>query len=392
MILANHSHSDNNSIVDSTMLEKRTQKNVPVHSGHLRTLHGKFSLHWIVGILALAFALFPLAQVQAAATHPTFTEFSAPSRDFIGPVQFITAGSDGALWLTADSNVIVRISTQGAVTTTTLPSFQFNAQVITAGPDKALWFTLPNSVPGDTTARIGRLTTKGAFTSFKIPFSSLPFGITSGSDGNLYFTDQLKASIDRITPQGKITRFFFKDPNGGIPGTITTGPDGNLWFTDPNSDRIGKMTPSGQFTFFTIPNAQRGSGGGFLDAITAGPDGNVWFTIDGFSGNNALPRVGRITPAGTVTEFSLPSENDTTLLSGIATGSDGNLWFTDTVSLVGHPQVGSIVRITPTGVMTQFFTPSQPSLDLGIAAGPDGNLWFAEIVGLNNLIGRITTH
>ena len=349
-------------------------------------------MHWIIGILALAFAFFPLIQVQAAATHPTITEFNAPSRDLIGPLQFIAAGSDGALWFTADSNVIGRITTSGAVTTIQLPSFQFDAQVITTGPDKALWFTLPNSVPGDTSARIGRLTTKGAFTSFKIPFASIPFGITTGSDGNLYFTDELKPSIDRITPQGKITRFPFKDIQGGSPTSITTGPDGNLWFNDSNDGRIGKMTPAGHFTFFNVPGAQRGAGGGFLDAITAGPDRAVWFTIDGFSGNNALPQIGRITPAGTITEFPLANANDTTLLPGITTGSDGNLWFTDTIALQGFPQSGSIGRITPKGVISLFPTPSQPSFVQGIAAGADGNLWFVEVVKLNNLIGRITTH
>ena len=56
--------------------------------------------------------------------------------------------------------------------------------------------------------------------------------------------------------------------------------------------------------------------------IAAGPDGNMWFT--------ERHRIGRITPAGVITEFSegifLPFGS-----SGIAAGPDGNLWFTEPV-------------------------------------------------------------
>lgn len=329
-------------------------------------------------------------QSGSAAVQPHITEFPAPGRDFIGQVQGITAGSDGALWFVNDSNVIGRITTQGVVSTITLPQFQFNAQFITSGSDKALWFTLPNSIPGNTTAEIGRLTASGQFTAFPIPFQSIPYDITSGPDGNLYFTDKLFSYIGRITPQGKVSRISYRKKEGQFASSIriTTGPDGNLWFTNithAGGDTIGRMTPAGQFTFFPVPGEQ-GNNAGIMDAITSGPDGNLWFTIDAISGNQSMPRIGRITPGGVFTLFPVPNPSGTVFMQGIKTGSDGNLWF-----VFVNDQAG-VGRITTRGKIRMFLSPTQGVFPFDIAPGPDGNLWFTEIDGVNNLIARVAIH
>jgi virginiamycin B lyase len=79
----------------------------------------------------------------------------------------------------------------------------------------------------------------------------------------------------------------------------------------------------------------------------------------------------RILPS--VTEFSIPTPNSN--LYGITRGPDGNLWFTEQRGPGGRLG-GAIGRITPSGVVTVFSLGSitQPNL---ITAGPDGNLWFA---------------
>ena len=65
-------------------------------------------------------------------------------------------------------------------------------------------------------------------------------------------------------------------PNGGDPREITMGPDGNLWFTEAIANRIGTVTPAGTITEFSNPSS---SGAGFdaPEGIIAGPDGNLWF-------------------------------------------------------------------------------------------------------------------
>jgi streptogramin lyase len=50
------------------------------------------------------------------------------------------------------------------------------------------------------------------------------------------------------------------------------GGDGNLWFTDFHT--IGRITPAGRITEFRAGI----TGKGMLWEIAAGPDGNLWFT------------------------------------------------------------------------------------------------------------------
>jgi virginiamycin B lyase len=56
-----------------------------------------------------------------------------------------------------------------------------------------------------------------------------------------------------------------------LPRGITAGPDGNLWFAE--ADHIGRITPAGSITAFPLPTQ-----GSSPEGITAGPDGNLWFT------------------------------------------------------------------------------------------------------------------
>src|SRR5262245_33299819 len=132
---------------------------------------------------------------------------------------------------------------------------------------------------------------------------------------------------------------------GGSLGAtaITGGPDGNLWFTDPVAGTVGRITPAGQVTEFPTPGISAG-------AIAAGPDGNLWFVENAltFAGN---PAVGRITPAGQVTTFTLP--DDFTQPSRITAGPDGNVWFTESI----YPSGEKVGRITPAGQIAEFTIP-----------------------------------
>jgi hypothetical protein len=124
-----------------------------------------------------------------------------------------------------------------------------------------------------------------------------------------------------------------------VPATlgITGGPDGNVWFTEPITGAVGRITPAGQVTEFPTPVNDP-------IAITAGPDGNLWFT----GGSLTDGSIGRITPAGQVTKFALPERFSRA--SGIAAGPDGNLWFTESI----YPSGEKVGRITPSGQLTQF--------------------------------------
>ncbi len=159
---------------------------------------------------------------------------------------------------------------------------------------------------------------------------------------------------------------------GAQVAAIAAGPDGALWFVEqafsgqPNN--IGRITTAGAVTEYAIPSANADATG-----ITTGPDGALWFT------ESAGSKIGRITVGGVVTEFALNGVTASSP-SGIVTGPDNNLWLASGAS---------ITQMTTSGVATSFAIPTTSSNPAGITVGPDGALWFAENGG--NKIGRITT-
>jgi len=156
--------------------------------------------------------------------------------------------------------------------------------------------------------------------------------------------------------------------SSNAPLYIAKAPDGNYWYTQSAANRVARMTPAGGVVEYTLPTSASNP----FD-IVAGADGNMWFTqLD-------AGRIGRITPAGIITEFPLP--NTSSQPRGITSGSDGNIWFTQiTTARIG--------RITPQGVITEFDIPWTGASPRGITAGPDGNLWFTDSGGTS--IGRVT--
>ncbi len=128
-----------------------------------------------------------------------------------------------------------------------------------------------------------------------------------------------------------------------LPGQIIAGPDGNLWFpgiaynnftTTRPSGSIGRLTPGKQITLFPLPTPNT-----YPTAITFTSDGTLWFLAFQGSGplapigdtvrhfSSVTPQIGRMTPDGHFSFFSLPS-NDI-YLTAIAAGSDGNVWLAE---------------------------------------------------------------
>ena len=244
---------------------------------------------------------------------------------------------------------------------------------MTSGPDGNVWFTKWDS------ESIGRITPSGTVTQFPIPSGGNPFGITSGPDGNLWFTDTTANTIGRITPSGVVTEFNIPTA-GSDPCGIALGPDGNLWFTEELGEQIGRITPSGVITEFPVPPGGQEQPPGPFE-ITSGPDGALWFTV----GNS----IGRITTAGVVTEFLIPNAGSNlgpygAEPIGITTGADGNLWFTETYG----NYIGELDPVR--GVINQYLLPNSLTSPYDITSGPDGNLWFTTW-GRGTDVGKLST-
>lgn len=214
-------------------------------------------------------------------------------------------------------------------------------------------------------------------TEFPLASVDFPGAIAAGSDGKMWFANSqgngvLPAyeekyiyGIDSITSSGQIAEF--RAPTS-YASELTAGPDGSIWYL--GEDKIGRITPAGQVTEFPVSRPfEEGQ-------ITAGPDGNLWVTKRDDSGTDAIIRV---TPSGQISEF--PIRRGESGPNAITAGGEGNVWFTEYFG----DQIG---RITPNGQITEFAVPTPNAGLKGIAPGPEGDLWFTEEAA--NKIGRIT--
>jgi virginiamycin B lyase len=198
--------------------------------------------------------------------------------------------------------------------------------------------------------------------------------------------------------EGKLDLDQFRVPtDNSQPRYIAEGSDGNLWFTEgneiftPNPDpatggtfhrNIGRITPAGEITEFRIEgrdpdNPLPTQCDCLLNDIVQGPDGVLYFTTN----SNSLGRI--TTKEGTVQPFI-----ETPFPVGGALARHGNdLWIND---FNAH----SIWRYNiPNGAFTEF-----PISNLGpssVAVDADGIVWFADAVVVDpsspaqGVIGRL---
>jgi streptogramin lyase len=195
---------------------------------------------------------------------------------------------------------------------------------------------------------------------FTLPTNfSVPFGITAGPDGNLWFTELNGAKIATINPTTHVITEFAMPSTSSEPAGIAVGPDGKLWFTDPGTNQIGVIDPTSHaVSEFAIPTPNSRPTG-----ITSGA-GGIWFTEQ--LGN----KIGVIDPTShVISEFAVPTASSQPV--GI-TAAAGGVWFTEAIG-------NKIGVIDPNShAVSEFTVPTVFCEPLYITAGPDGQLWFTE--------------
>lgn len=73
---------------------------------------------------------------------------------------------------------------------------------------------------------------KGTIREYAIAGSDAgPYGITTGKDGALWYTEQKGNRIGRITGKGEMKSFPIPTPDAGAM-TIVSDQSGDLWFTE----------------------------------------------------------------------------------------------------------------------------------------------------------------
>jgi uncharacterized protein (TIGR03437 family) len=220
------------------------------------------------------------------------------------------------------------------------------------GSDGNVWFT--------GSSRIGKITPAGVILEYPLPSGFFTPKMTPGPDGNIWFSSS--GEVAKISTSGVVTTVLSATP-GWVTQDLAFDGGGNLWLVDYINNQVGELTTKGEFKKFAVPingkNPATGQAMSGLRAICLGADGNMWFT------ENLGKRVARITPAGVITEFGSGDSPDQIVL-----GSDGNVWFTEQ---------STIGRMTPAGSLTEWHMPSQGESPVNITRGPDGAIWIAAL-------------
>ncbi len=328
----------------------------------------------------------PMAQPSANATPPRpklatggVVEYPLPNPSPPGSgcagcgtasLSGIAAGPDGNVWyFDVGQNLVGRVTPAGSITQFAVPATGAGSEGIVGGPDGNVWMVARASMNGPDW--ILKVSPTGVITKYPLANGVGPEGITWGPDGNVWFTEFWAGKVVRMTPVGVMTEFPIPNPN---PRGIVTGADHNLWFVDGSlqHEAIARMTIKGEVAEYPLGSDVNHQLQPYN--IVSGPDGNLWFTEIG--------EIGRITPAGVITQFPLPGpgQNGPT---GVAPGADGNVWFTST-------NANTVGRISPTGAIRQFLLPRRNAGPAGIASGSDGRLWFTE-AGVSRIASIGTT-
>lgn len=284
----------------------------------------------------------------------------------------------GYLWYGSPGlNGIVRATATGTTKTYTIPTGGAEPLAIVLGPDKRMWFSEWDA------GNIGAITASGKITEYPLGFSpSEALDIKIGADKDLWMATDHNGIL-RITTDGTVTAFSLPDGNDAQPTSLTLGPDKDIWFLEANGPclnsnedytNIGRVTTSGVIKEYKV--GLHGNGFG----IAAGPDGRIWFADPGGC-DGYVSRIGAINTDGAGLKYytaDLPPFVDT-----IINGEDGNLYFGTFSSQIG--------RITTAGAVTVWNLPSTPAFPvLGMTVGPDKNIWFVDNAG--DYMGAIYIH
>lgn len=155
--------------------------------------------------------------------------------------------------------------------------------------------------------------------------------------------------------------------SSAAPQGIAMGPDGNMWFAEFGADKIGRVTPAGVVTELALT-----SGSKPFD-VAAGHDGAIWFSEWG------RDKIGHMTTDGTLLpEISLSSGAQPT---GIAADDQGRIWVTE-------PGINKVARYDParSSLVEDGNGISGGATPRDIVSGPDYAMWFTE--GGANSLGR----
>ncbi len=242
----------------------------------------------------------------------------------LSTLSYISVGPDGNLWMVEPSSGLLVVTPSGPPPAQ--PSIKSSFAVpsgpgspppsslngITAGPDGAMWLT------DATNGGVDRVNVSDDTTS-NYPSNQGPMGIASASTGSMWIGSGQFATLVSLTVGGGFTPASASPVN--VPSRIVEDPfDGGIWFTEGNL--IGRTNASGGgLQEISVP-----SGGTAFD-LCAEPNGDIWFTANATNAN--VYQITGTPGSYTVNTFNVAAGAS---LTGIACGVDNAIWYLDTAN------------------------------------------------------------
>lgn len=269
-----------------------------------------------------------------------------------------------------------------------VPTSDAGLHSIATGKDGSLWFTEEKK------GKVGRITTGGQITEWTVPWDGTygPEELTVAADGKVWVLSDAHARVFVIDPaipdkatagsyvdltaEGSAGDFDNPQPGLRRANDIAAAPDGSVWVSDSIGEGITRFAPPQAFT----------TAGGTPDCdfdglLAAGADGKMWCAFKG----SALKRI----ELDGATNVNLPTV-DGFAFSALAGAPDGAMWFARLSSgtFATKPGNGAVGRMTPDGAVQEWPVGDRVAPS-SVAIGPDGAAWFGS-KGYDQVVGRVT--
>lgn len=256
----------------------------------------------------------------------------------VQPRTELVAAPDGSLWGATMNNRLLHITMTGAITVVDVPaSVQWNGPYhLTMASDGALWY-----VGGGSSQGLYRRDPTGTTTTYQ-PQGSNPVSLTWGPDGALWFGETVSGgqSIARFDPAtSTVTHYAVPGPPDFIGPLVVAG--GDLWFGENTRGKVGRITPQGALTEFALPRY----GGQQLTVRTAmivGRDGALWAAAA--QAGVASPVLVRVTLAGATQVVPVTVGGSEAFVTDPAEGPDGHVWMLSEHGYQASTGVSDLVR------------------------------------------------
>ncbi len=185
-----------------------------------------------------------------------------------------------------------------------------------------------------------------------------PIGLGVDASGAAWFTDPSAIAVLRMSPAGELQSFPLGTPIARL-ARLAVAPDGAVWFAESTAYSITRLK-DGVLQRHDIQSVR---GGPYGVAVAA--DGTVWATLQ--SANQLM----RIAPSGEITQYDMPTPGASP--TDVAVDPKGGVWVIEFR--------GNRVAHFAEGKFSEYPLPESKAAPSGIVVAPDGAVWFGILRG-----------